>query len=91
MLYYLLQKAPFMKLYTEYVNNFDTANERYEKLFAKKKKFAAFLEQCYNIPEVERQVLPSLLVLRLSLTLNIVISRSNQFRESQDIGFCFKT
>lgn len=61
-----------MRMYTDYINNFDTANERYEKLFARKKKFAAFLEQCYNIPEVERQVLPSLLVLRFMLKLIII-------------------
>jgi hypothetical protein len=37
--------APFLKLYTEYVNNFDAANVLYEKLMQKNKRFANYVDK----------------------------------------------
>jgi hypothetical protein len=36
--------SPFLKIYTEYVNNFDASNEMNDQLTLKNKKYVAFLE-----------------------------------------------
>jgi hypothetical protein len=36
--------SPFLKIYTEYVNNFDNSNEMNDQLLLKNKKYVSFLE-----------------------------------------------
>jgi hypothetical protein len=51
--------APFLKLYTDYVNNFDTANDLYERLYVKNRKFSSFCDRL--LPEI-RLPLPGYLI-----------------------------
>jgi len=50
--------SPFFKMYTDYVNNYDTANDTYMKLKEKKKNFASFLEKQYILPQCAGLDLP---------------------------------
>jgi FYVE, RhoGEF and PH domain containing 5/6 len=43
--------APFLKVYTQYISNFDLAAKEVEKLEKQNKKFLDFLETCYQSPE----------------------------------------
>ncbi|XP_075218601.1 FYVE, RhoGEF and PH domain-containing protein 2-like [Lycorma delicatula] len=43
--------APFLKLYTEYVKNFDNAMNIINVLYAKNRKFAALLDELHRLPE----------------------------------------
>lgn len=54
--------SPFFKMYTEYVNNYDTANDLYMKLKEKKKGFAQFLDKQYANPQCAGLDLPSFLI-----------------------------
>jgi hypothetical protein len=40
--------SPFLKIYTEYVNNFDASNEMNDQLTLKNKKYVTFLEVIYH-------------------------------------------
>jgi len=56
--------APFLKTYTTYVNNYDTAFEQYELLLKKKPKFKDFLnDQVYSNAATERYKFDSYLIL----------------------------
>ncbi|CBN80121.1 pleckstrin homology (PH) domain-containing protein [Ectocarpus siliculosus] len=46
MLQVFLKSAPFLKMYSEYVNNFDTARERLTALERDNSSFSAFLTAC---------------------------------------------
>jgi hypothetical protein len=43
--------APFLKVYTQYITNFDTAAAEIERQEKKNKKFSEFLEKTYSSPE----------------------------------------
>lgn len=58
----LLVIAPYLKLYTEYVNNHPAAISLLIELNANSKKFAALLKQIEQKPEVESQDLSSFLI-----------------------------
>ncbi|ELR25197.1 RhoGEF domain containing protein [Acanthamoeba castellanii str. Neff] len=58
----LLVIAPYLKLYTEYVNNHPAAISLLIELNANSKKFAALLKQLEQKPEVESQDLSSYLI-----------------------------
>jgi hypothetical protein len=45
--------APFLKVYTQYISNFEFATKELEKLEKQNKKFVDFLENCYQSPECE--------------------------------------
>jgi hypothetical protein len=45
--------APFLKVYTQYISNFDLASQEVERLENQNKKFSEFLETCYESPECE--------------------------------------
>lgn len=53
--------APFLKMYTEYVNNFDAANDLYERLISKNRKFSQFVDKVSN-PEHGGLPLPAYLI-----------------------------
>jgi hypothetical protein len=58
----LLTIAPYLKLYTEYVNNHPQATSLLMELNATSKKFSALLKQLELRPEVEAQDLSSFLI-----------------------------
>lgn len=43
----MVKNAPFLKMYTEYVKNFDTAMNTINTLYAKNSKFAAIVEEIH--------------------------------------------
>ena len=43
----MVKNAPFLKMYTEYVKNFDTAMNTINTLYAKNSKFAAIMEEIH--------------------------------------------
>lgn len=43
--------APFLKLYTEYVKNFDNAMNIINALYTKNRKFAALMDEIHRLPE----------------------------------------
>lgn len=54
--------APFLKIYTLYVSNFDNATATLDAC-EKMSSFSAFLESCHDNPACRGQPLPSLLIL----------------------------
>lgn len=49
----MVKNAPFLKMYTEYVKNFDTAMNTINTLYAKNSKFAAIVEEIHSMVECE--------------------------------------
>ena len=47
----LVRNAPFLKMYTEYVKNFDTAMTAINTLSGKNRQFAAIMEEIQAMPE----------------------------------------
>ena len=43
----MVKNAPFLKMYTEYVKNFDTAMNTINNLYAKNSKFAAIMDEIH--------------------------------------------
>ena len=43
----MVKNAPFLKMYTEYVKNFDTAMNTINSLYAKNSKFAAIVDEIH--------------------------------------------
>ena len=43
----MVKNAPFLKMYTEYVKNFDTAMNTINNLYAKNSKFAAIVDEIH--------------------------------------------
>ena len=43
----MVKNAPFLKMYTEYVKNFDTAMNTINTLYAKNSKFAAIVDDIH--------------------------------------------
>lgn len=61
----MLQLAPYMKMYTTYVQNFSDATQTLGKLLAQKKyeRFNAFVDQCRSDPRCQDLSLESFLVM----------------------------
>ncbi|KAG2385615.1 hypothetical protein C9374_003430 [Naegleria lovaniensis] len=57
------QICPFLKAYTIYINNFDKAQETFEKLRDKDKKFKEFLHECYRKQQTKGHQLGGFLIL----------------------------
>ena len=43
----MVKNAPFLKMYTEYVKNFDNAMNTINNLYAKNSKFAAIMDEIH--------------------------------------------
>ena len=43
----MVKNAPFLKMYTEYVKNFDTAMNTINTLYTKNSKFAAIVDEIH--------------------------------------------
>ena len=43
----MVKNAPFLKMYTEYVKNFDTAMNTINSLYTKNSKFAAIVDEIH--------------------------------------------
>ena len=43
----MVKNAPFLKMYTEYVKNFDTAMNTINNLYTKNSKFAAIMDEIH--------------------------------------------
>ena len=43
----MVRNAPFLKMYTEYVKNFDTAMTTINTLYSKNSKFAAIVDEIH--------------------------------------------
>lgn len=54
--------SPFLKAYTDYVNQYDDANALYERSVNKNKRFASFLEKQYTLPQCVGLDLPAFLI-----------------------------
>ncbi|EFC37339.1 rhoGEF domain-containing protein [Naegleria gruberi] len=57
------QISPFLKAYTIYINNFDKAQEMFEKLREKDKRFKEYLTECYKNKLVKGTLLGGFLIL----------------------------
>ncbi|KAF0972814.1 hypothetical protein FDP41_009063 [Naegleria fowleri] len=57
------QICPFLKAYTIYINNFDKAQETFEKLRDKDKKFKEYLQECYRNKQTKGHQLGGFLIL----------------------------
>ena len=49
----MVKNAPFLKMYTEYVKNFDTAMNTINTLYSKNSKFSAIVDEIHGMVECE--------------------------------------
>jgi hypothetical protein len=80
--------SPFLKVYTQYITNFELATKELEKLEKQNKKFVDFLESCYQSPECEngQRILAFLIapvqrIPRYQLLLRVRISNFESFQD----------
>lgn len=76
--------APFFRMYSKYINNFDSVSEKVEKLEKSSKNFAQFLAKVHETPECGGLTFTSYLVVpvqrvpRIRLLLQEVLKRTDE-------------
>ncbi|KAG2387400.1 hypothetical protein C9374_001732 [Naegleria lovaniensis] len=76
--------APFFRMYSKYINNFDSVSEKVEKLEKSSKTFAQFLAKVHETPECGGLTFTSYLVVpvqrvpRIRLLLQEVLKRTDE-------------
>ncbi|VDN56287.1 unnamed protein product [Dracunculus medinensis] len=71
----LRKRAPFLKMYSEYTNNYKRATKIYDECYKKKRRFAQIVQEieadpeCENLPLVSHLICPVQRVMRYQLLL----------------------
>ncbi|KRZ61767.1 FYVE, RhoGEF and PH domain-containing protein 4 [Trichinella nativa] len=87
------QQAPFLKMYSEYINNYKRATKVFEELYKKGGKFAQIVDEVERMPECENLSLVSHIigpvqrVMRYHLLMQVLLMQNCDIHENTLVGW----
>ncbi|XP_003379434.1 FYVE, RhoGEF and PH domain-containing protein 3 [Trichinella spiralis] len=91
------QQAPFLKMYSEYINNYKRATKVFEELYKKGGKFAQIVDEVERMPECENLSLVSHIigpvqrVMRYHLLMQVLLMQNCDIRKNTLVGLISDT